>query len=101
MTRPRMCKRLCFRANAHYFKPQGIPMKLLGEVSLLSEELEAIKLKDFDGLEQVEAAKQMHTSQSTFQRILSSARIKIAQALVEGKALRIEEGKICKKQNEI
>lgn len=101
MTRPKMCKRLRFRANAHYFKPQGIPMKILQEVSLLSEEMEAIKLKDFDGLEQIAAAERMHTSQSTFQRILSSARIKIAEAIVEGKALRIEEREICKKNTEI
>jgi len=86
-----MCRRLRFRAKAHYFKPQGIPMSLLEEVSLSREELEAIKLKDFDGLEQVEAAKKMETSQSTFQRILSSARKKVAEAVVNGKALRIEE----------
>ena len=53
------------------------------------EELEAIKLKDYDGLEQTEAAKKMNTSQSTFQRILASARKKIVESVVEGKALRI------------
>jgi len=91
MTRPRMCRRLRFRAKAHYFKPQGIPMSLLEEVSLSREELEAIKLKDFDGLEQVAAAEKMNTSQSTFQRILSSARKKVAEVIVKGKALKIEE----------
>ena len=91
MTRPRMCRRLRFRAKAHYFKPQGIPMSLLEEVSLSREELEAIKLKDFDGLEQVEAAEKMETSQSTFQRILTSARKKVAEAMIQGKALRLEE----------
>jgi len=63
----------------------------LDEVILTKEEMEAVKLKDFDGLEQTEAAEKMNTSQSTFQRILSSARIKIAEAIVGGKALRIEE----------
>lgn len=63
----------------------------LDEVILTKEEMEAVKLKDFDGLEQIEAAEKMNTSQSTFQRILSSARIKIAEAIVKGKALRIEE----------
>ncbi len=91
MTRPRMCRRLRFRPKAHYFKPQGIPMFQLEEISLSREELEAIKLKDFDGLEQTEAAKKMDTSQSTFQRILSSARKKVADAIIKGKVLKIEE----------
>ncbi len=91
MVRPRMCRRLRFRPKAHYFKPQGIPMRHLEEVVLTKEEIEAVKLKDFDGLEQMEAAEKMNTSQSTFQRILSSARAKIAQAMVKGKALKIEE----------
>lgn len=86
-----MCRRLRFRAKAHYFKPQGIPMSLLEEVSLSREELEAIKLKDFDGLDQVAAAEKMNTSQSTFQRILVSARKKISEAIIAGKALRIKE----------
>lgn len=91
MVRPRMCRRLRFKPSAHYFKPQGIPMHQLEEVVLTKEEMEAIKLKDFDGLEQIEASKKMNTSQSTFQRILSSARIKIAEAIVKSKALKIEE----------
>jgi len=66
-------------------------MRHLEEVVLTKEEMEAVKLKDFDELEQIEAAQKMNTSQSTFQRILASARAKIAQAIVEGKALKIEE----------
>jgi len=66
-------------------------MHRLEEVILTKEEMEAVKLKDFDGLEQTEAAEKMDTSQSTFQRILASARVKIAEAIVKGKALRIEE----------
>jgi predicted DNA-binding protein (UPF0251 family) len=91
MVRPRLCKRLRFKPKAHYFKPQGIPMYELEEVVLTKEEMEAIKLKDFDRLEQIEAASKMNTSQSTFQRILFSARVKIALALVRGRALKIEE----------
>lgn len=91
MPRPRLCKRLRFTPEVYYYKPQGIPLRDLEEVVLLKEEMEAIKLKDFDKLEQIKAAEEMHTSQSTFQRILQSARIKIATAIVEGKALRIEE----------
>jgi len=91
MVRPRLCKRLCFKPKAHYFKPQGIPMRQLEEIVLNKEEMEALKLKDFDGLEQIEAAEKMNTSQSTFQRILFSARIKIAESIVKGKALKVEE----------
>lgn len=63
----------------------------LDEIILTKEEMEAVKLKDFDGLEQTKAAEKMNTSQSTFQRILSSARIKISEAIVKSKALKIEE----------
>jgi predicted DNA-binding protein (UPF0251 family) len=91
MPRPKLCRRLRFRPKTYYFKPQGIPLFELETVILTKEELEVIKLKDFDGLEQIEAAEKMNTSQSTFQRILSSARAKIAQAIVKGKALKIEE----------
>jgi uncharacterized protein len=91
MVRPRRCRRLKFKPKAHYFKPQGIPMYQLEEVVLTKEEMEAVKLKDYDGFDQVEAAGKMDTSQSTFQRILASARIKIAQAIVKGQALKIEE----------
>jgi len=91
MTRPKMCRRISFKPRAHYFKPQGIPMHQLDEVVLTKEEMESIKLKDYDNLEQTQAAKKMNTSQSTFQRILISARIKIAKAVVEGNALKIEE----------
>ncbi len=91
MTRPRTCRRLRFSPKAHYFKPQGVKMYELEEIILTKEEIEAIKLKDYDELEQVIAAEKMNTSQSTFQRILVSARKKIAKAIIEGKALKIEE----------
>ena len=91
MARPLKCRRVACDVPVRYFKPQGIPMSFLEEVSLSREELEAIKLKDFDGLEQVAAAEKMNTSQSTFQRILSSARKKVAEGIVKGKALKIEE----------
>jgi predicted DNA-binding protein (UPF0251 family) len=66
-------------------------MLKLEEIVLDKEELEAIKLNDFDDLNQIEAAEKMKISQSTFQRILSSARGKIAEAIIKGKALRIEK----------
>jgi predicted DNA-binding protein (UPF0251 family) len=72
-----------------YFKPQGIPMRLLEEVELTKKEIEALRLKNIKDLDQIEAAKEMGISQSTFQRILTSAYKKIAQAIVEGKAIKI------------
>jgi predicted DNA-binding protein (UPF0251 family) len=67
-------------------------MAELEEVGLLVEEAEAIRLKDLEGLEQEECAQKMNISRSTFSRILDSARQKIADALLNGKAIRIEGG---------
>ena len=63
---------------------------MLEEVVLRADELEALKLYDVDGLEQTKAAEKMKISQPTFARILDSANKKIAEALVKGKAIRIE-----------
>ncbi len=64
-------------------------MRDLEMVELTSEEVEALRLRNTEDLEQEEAAKKMNTSQSTFQRILSSAYKKITEALIEGKAIKI------------
>lgn len=90
MPRPKKPRRLCFKPNAYYYKPRGIPLRFLEEVVLLPEEVEAIKLHEADGLEQIAAAQKMAVSQSTFQRILASAYHKIGLALVGGKAIRLE-----------
>ena len=75
-----------------YFKPAGIRLSELEEVNLLIEEAEAIRLKDLEGLEQEECAQKMNISRSTFSRLLDSSRHKIADALLNGKAIRIEGG---------
>lgn len=64
-------------------------MRDLEEVILTEEEVEALRLKNTKDLDQTECAKKMNTSQSTFQRILTSAYKKITKALVEGKAIKI------------
>ena len=64
----------------------------LEELELKVEELEAMRLKDIEGLSQEECAQQMEISRQTFQNILDLAREKIAKALVEGKAIRIGGG---------
>ena len=89
MPRPRLCRRIRFNTNVTYFKPQGVPMRFLEMVELTPEEMEALRLKNVKGLDQEQAAKEMNTSQSTFQRILSSAYKKISDALINGKAIKI------------
>lgn len=89
MVRPRLCRKIRFSPDITYFKPQGVPMRFLDVVELTIEEIEALRLRNIADLEQEEAAKKMNTSQSTFQRILSSAYKKLTEALVEGKAIKI------------
>ena len=96
MPRPRLCRRIRFNTNITYFKPQGVPMRFLDIVELTAEEVESLRLKNIQGLDQQEAAKKMNTSQSTFQRILSSAYKKISVALINGKAIEITNDNIKK-----
>lgn len=90
--RPRIKRSICFWPKITYFKPLGIPLKLLEEIELNGDELEAVRLKDLEGLEQEEIAKKMKVSRPTVVRILQSARKKIVECLVEGKAIRLEKG---------
>jgi len=92
MSRPPKCRRVAFLPGVTYFKPAGIPLRALEEVRLSVEEAEAIRLKDLEGLEQEQGAEKMNVSRPTFQRILASARLKMADALLNGKAIRIEGG---------
>jgi predicted DNA-binding protein (UPF0251 family) len=78
--------------EVNFFKPAGMPMRALDEVNLTIEEAEAIRLKELEGLEQEAGAAKMNVSRPTFQRILASARQKMADALLNGKAIRIEGG---------
>ena len=89
MPRPRLCRKIEFNPNITYFKPQGVPMRELEIVELTAQEIEAYRLRHINDMEQQEAADKMHTSQSTYQRILYSAYKKIADALINGKAIKI------------
>jgi predicted DNA-binding protein (UPF0251 family) len=91
MPRPKIRRCLYFKPNVYYFKPQGIPLRLLEEIALEADELEALKLYEVDGLEQIEAAKKMKISQPTFARILDKAVKKIAEAIIRGKAIKIQK----------
>lgn len=92
MPRPPHCRVVGRLPGADYFKPRGIPLSELEEVALGMDEFEAMRLADLEGMYQEQAAERMNVSRQTFGRIIESARRKVAEALVEGKALRIEGG---------
>jgi uncharacterized protein len=92
MTRTRKCRMVSSLTCASYFKPAGVPLHFLEEVQLFLEEAEALRLKDIEGLEQADGADRMGVSRPTFQRILVSAHRKVADALLNGKAIKIQGG---------
>jgi len=111
MPRPRRLRRIFGYPSVTYFRPvygtqpppyprschnrgETQPPAMDDEVVLTLDELEALRLKDLEGLSQTEAAKRMNISQPTFNRLLSSARKKVSGALVGGKAIRIEGGNV-------
>jgi predicted DNA-binding protein (UPF0251 family) len=94
MPRPIHCRRVGCLPQANFYKPRGIPLAVLQHTTLTVDELEAIRLADLQGLYQEQAAEKMNVSRQTFGRILESAHKKIADALVNGKALLIKGGSI-------
>jgi len=92
MPRPRRCRRVRGQPDFNYFKPAGVRGKDLQEITLTVDEFEAVRLKDYRELDQEECAKQMDISQPTFHRLIISARKRIAESIVNGRALKIEGG---------
>lgn len=90
MPRPRKRRRIARHPGAGVFKPAGVPLGELRLVTLLPEELEALRLADLECQTQAQAAGHMGVSRSTFQRILEHARLQVARALVEGHALQVD-----------
>jgi uncharacterized protein len=99
MSRPKCCRMVGSLPTAEYFKPRGIPLTDLEEVVLTVDEYEALKLADYEQLYQERAAERMEVSRQTFGRIILSAHYKLADALIHGKALKIEGGKYTIKKN--
>ena len=99
MAKPKKDRRVQYPPSVVYFKPQGIPMVQLEQETLTVDEYEAIRLVDRDGLDQEQAARRMGISRATCARIVESAHKKVAEALTEGKAIRIEGGNVILKQN--
>jgi predicted DNA-binding protein (UPF0251 family) len=91
MPRPKLPRCLRFNPDVYYFKPRGIPLRELEEVVLQPDEIEAIKLYEVDSFDQIKAAKMMGISQPTFARVLDMALKKVADAIVNGKAIKVEE----------
>jgi uncharacterized protein len=94
MPRPCKCRRVGCDPAHTYFKPRGIPVTELDEVVLKLDELEALRLADIESLYHEEAAEKMNVSRQTFDRILVKAHATIADAIVNGKAIKIEGGRI-------
>jgi uncharacterized protein len=90
MPRPKRCRRVCCDPKYKYYKPRGVPLDSLTCIDLAMDELESLRLADGAGMAQSDAAELMGISQPTFNRILSGARKKVANGLVNGNALRIE-----------
>lgn len=93
MARPPKWRWVEFIPKITHFKPAGLPMRDLEEIILSHEELEAIRLRDREILDQETCAQRMGISRPTFHRIIKGAREKVAEALVEGKAIRIAGGR--------
>ncbi|MCY6484202.1 DUF134 domain-containing protein [Clostridium aestuarii] len=92
MPRPVKWRRVQFFPENNYFVPLGKRKCELQEIVLKIEELEAMRLKDIEKLNQEQCAEKMMVSRQTFQNIIDGARRKVTQALTEGKAIKIEGG---------
>jgi len=99
MPRPCKCRRVCCNPQANYFKPRGIPVSRLEEIVLTIDEFEAVRLADLEGLYQEDAAKKMNVSRQTFGNIIAAAHKKIADAIINARALKIKGGIVKMTQN--
>jgi predicted DNA-binding protein (UPF0251 family) len=105
MARPYRHRKIISEPRAYYFKPRAVPLCELEEATLFLDEFQALKYAELDGKDQTAAAAAMKISRQTFGNILASARRKLADAVVNGKALKIEGGPVemarptCKRNN--
>ena len=91
LPRPKKARHCEAKFCRNAFKPTGTPLQKLRQIPLHRDELEVLRLCDMEGLFQEEAGKRMGVSRGTVQRMLTSARKKVAEALVEGAALVFED----------
>lgn len=91
MARPPKQRCIACQPATAYFKPRGVPLALLDEVTLALDEIEALRLADLECLRQDDIGQRMGVSRQTVSNLLARARRKVADALLNGKALRIEQ----------
>ncbi|MCX6150602.1 MAG: DUF134 domain-containing protein [Ignavibacteriales bacterium] len=89
MPRPKKHRKINCNPVSYYFKPQGIPMTELEEIILDADELEALRLADLLAYSHERSAIKMKISRATFGRIVESARNKVVDAILHGKAIKI------------
>jgi predicted DNA-binding protein (UPF0251 family) len=94
MSRPKCCRHIGAMPEKTFFQPEGAAPSSFEAVLLTLDEYEAIRLADLEGLYQEQAASRMNVSRQTFGRIVEAAHRKIADVIVNGKALRIEGGPV-------
>lgn len=87
MARPKIPRQICGSPAQSCFKPNGVPMSNLEKVFLESDEFEAIRLVDYQGMQQQQAAAEMGVSRQTLANLVKAARKKVADSLLNGKAL--------------
>ncbi|MGG5574515.1 DUF134 domain-containing protein [Vibrio diazotrophicus] len=87
MARPKIPRQICGSPAQSCFKPNGVPLANLERVFLQPDEFEAIRLVDFQGMQQQQAAVEMGVSRQTLANLVKSARKKVADSLLNGKAL--------------
>jgi len=92
MVRPQKNRKVAFNPEISYFKPRGIPMFDLEEVRLTVDQREALRLSDLVGMSHEDAGRHMGVSRATFGRIIQQARLAVADALINGKAINVEGG---------
>jgi predicted DNA-binding protein (UPF0251 family) len=92
MGRPKKCRWVETEPGVTYFKPRGIPLRSLQQIVITVDELEAMRLADFQEMTQEEVAQRMQVSRPTVTRMLSRAHRAVAEALVHGKAICIQGG---------
>ncbi len=91
MPRPRKHRRVCCSPSAYYYKPRGIPVGELQEVTLDHDELESLRLADLLAYSHEKAANEMNISRATFGRIVEEARKKVVDGILNGKAIKINQ----------
>ncbi|XMB72774.1 DUF134 domain-containing protein [Mycoplasmatota bacterium WC30] len=94
MPRPAKPRSICEMPKYSVFGPKGVKMNKLNKIELRIDELESIKLIDYFGYTQEEAAAQMNVARTTVQRIYNTARQKIAASLIDGAVIIVEGGEI-------